>query len=97
VDDEITYEEINFYTKRALRPTPEQRYQKRKAVRYARGHEDACNFSGACIPICRFYPEFGRIEDSEVIPYYEDWKRKRDATTRDEKRATRQRVHGITR
>jgi hypothetical protein len=93
VDDEITDFEIDFYMQRALRPTPEQRYQNIKKRGYYRGHEKRCNNSmdGVCVPKCRFYPEYGRIEDEEVIADYENWKKERDATTRDEKRAERAR------
>ena len=27
---------------------------------------------GVCIPECRFYPEYGRIGDEEVLGWYED-------------------------
>ena len=94
--DEITDEEIDYYMRKALRPSPEQRYQQTKAVRYMVGHDHACNRSGACVPTCRFYPEYGHIEDDEVIAHYEGWKKKRDSTTREEKRERRQRVHYYT-
>ncbi len=78
---------------RALRPTPEQRYQNIKKHGYYHGHEKRCNNSmdGVSVPTCRFYPEYGRIKDEEVIADYENWKKERDATTRDEKRAERAR------
>jgi hypothetical protein len=40
-----------------------------------------CN-NGECIPECRYYPKFGRIEDEEVIQRHkeiEECYRKRDA------------------
>lgn len=52
-----------------------------------------CSGEHGCIPSCRFYPETGRIEDEEVIAEWEEVRRKRDATTREEKRERRQRVH----
>lgn len=80
--------------KRALRPSPEQRYQNIKRVEYYHGHEGAYNNSlGKCVPSCRFYPEYGRTEDDEVIVKYQGWKRKRDSMTREERRERRQRVH----
>jgi hypothetical protein len=98
VDDEITDFEIDYYSgklkvkdKKIL--TPEQRYQLVKARGYYAGHEDACNNSGlGCVPTCCFYPEYGRIEDEEILANGEERKRIRDATTRDWKRAERARI-----
>jgi len=55
----------------------------------------SCNNSleGIYVPTCRFHSEYGRIEDAEVIAKHEAWKKERDSTTREEKRAARQRVH----
>lgn len=59
--------------KRALRPSPEQRYQNIKRVGYYRGHENACNNSlEKCVPTCRFFPDEGRIEDSHTVVVDDD-------------------------
>jgi hypothetical protein len=55
--------------------------------------EKGCNKNTGCVPDCRFYPPTGRIEGDEVIAKYEKWKSDRDSTTREERRAARQRVH----
>lgn len=55
--------------------------------------EKGCNKNTGCVPDCRYFPPVGRIEDHEVIALYEKWKRDRDATTLEEKREARQRVH----
>jgi hypothetical protein len=34
------------------------------------GHR--CN-NGQCVPECRYYPEYGRIEDEEVIAAHNKW------------------------
>lgn len=52
-----------------------------------------CNGITGCVPSCRFYPGVERIENDEVIAHYQEWKRKRDSMTREEKRERRQRVH----
>lgn len=44
------------------------------------------------MPTCRFYPEYGRIEDEEILTNGEERKKIRDATTRDWKRAERARI-----
>jgi hypothetical protein len=104
--DEVTDEEINYYMNRALKVPPEKRYQNKK--KYSTTHPSSwcsrgvktgydghgCNQFTGCVPESRFYADTGRIEDDEVIAHYEEWKRKRDSTTRDEKRAARQAVHG---
>jgi hypothetical protein len=75
--DGITQDELDFSLKRKLRMTPEQRYQREKQHWYwhesrwywrgVNGYDAyGCN-NGKCIPECRFYPEYGRIEDEEVI------------------------------
>jgi hypothetical protein len=81
-----TEEEYNYYLKEALAVSPEQRYQDRKEMimfhtshKYMRGiNADGgfgCgshpNYHGKCIPECRYYPETGRIEDSEIIESFE--------------------------
>ena len=76
--DSITQDELDFNLKRKLRISPEQRYQQKKenwlfhdSSYYARGLEAydgfGCNQFTDCVPECRFYPEYGRIEDQEVI------------------------------
>jgi hypothetical protein len=98
VDDEITDFEIDYYSgklkvKDKKKMSPEQRYQFVKARGYAEGHEKGCNNSGlGCVPTCRFYPEYGVITDEEILANGEERKRKRDATTRDWKRAERARI-----
>jgi hypothetical protein len=77
--DGITQDELDFSLKRKLRMTPEQRYQREKEHWYwhesswcirglaATGYDGyGCN-NGKCIPECRYYSEYGRIEDEEVI------------------------------
>jgi hypothetical protein len=81
-----TQEEYDYYLKSALAVPPEERYQDRKRMlmfhdshKYMRGvnADDGygCgshpNYVGKCIPTCRYYPETGRIEDSEVIARFE--------------------------
>jgi hypothetical protein len=74
--DDITQDELNFSLKRKLRMMPEQRYQREKSnflfhdlscyMRRLGEYDYGCTGAG-CIPECRFYPEYGRIEDEEVI------------------------------
>lgn len=79
-DNRITQDELNFILKRNLRMPLEQRYQREKAHWY--WHEsswswrqrdkketgyDGYGCNGQCIPECRYYHEYGRIEDEEVI------------------------------
>lgn len=75
-DDTITQDELDYALKRRLRMTPEQRYQDEKRnflfhdlSCYMRdlGEEDHGCTGAGCIAECRFYPEYGRIEDGEVI------------------------------
>jgi hypothetical protein len=75
-DHSITQDQLDFILKRELRPSPEQRYQHEKAnflfhdlSCYMRGlgESDYGCTGGGCIPECRFYPKYGRIEDDEVI------------------------------
>ena len=79
-DSRITRDELDFILKRNLRMPPEEKYQREKAHWY--WHESSwtwrgldttgydgkgCNQFTGCIPECRFYPEYGRIEDEQVI------------------------------
>ncbi|MGA9841240.1 MAG: hypothetical protein WBP64_08005 [Nitrososphaeraceae archaeon] len=76
VDKTTTQDELDFALKRDLRMTPEERYQLGKRsflfhdlscyLRDLSDEEYGCTGAG-CIPECRFYPEYGRIEDAEVI------------------------------
>ena len=65
-----------------LRSSPEDRYQHKKkawyfhesswCVRHDNGYDgQGCN-DGKCVPECRYYPKFGRIEDEEVIQRHKD-------------------------
>jgi hypothetical protein len=76
--DSITQDELDFFLKSKLRMTPEERYQARKGnccwheSGWSHRRLDAydgqgCNQFTGCIPECRFYPQYGRIEDEEVI------------------------------
>jgi hypothetical protein len=65
--------------KRMLRQSPEERYQTKKAKFmfhdlscYMRklGEEDYGCTGAGCIPECRYYAKYGRIEDSEIIEEY---------------------------
>jgi hypothetical protein len=81
VYDTITQEELDFELRQQLKISPEDRYQHRKkhwsshpSSWYVRvphkGYDgQGCNqfTKPSCIPECRFYPEYGRIEDAEVI------------------------------
>ncbi len=74
--DGITQDELDFSLKRKLRMTPEQRYQREKRnflfhdlscyMRRLGEYDYGCT-GASCIPECRFYPEYGRIENEEVI------------------------------
>ena len=80
-----------------LRVHPEERYQHKKEAWYFHesswymrqgrdgiesGYDGyGCN-NGKCVPECRYYPEYGRIEDEEVIQRHkeiEEGYRKRSA------------------
>jgi hypothetical protein len=65
-------------TKKLLETTPEERYQLTKAnwmshesswyKRDLNRHDgQGCNQFTGCIPECRFYPEYGMIEDEEWL------------------------------
>jgi hypothetical protein len=90
--DSITQDESDYYLKMNLRRSPEERYQHKKEawyfhesswyMRHDNGYDgQRCN-NGECIPECRYYPKFGRIEDEEVIQRHkeiEECYRKRNA------------------
>jgi hypothetical protein len=66
-----------------LEVPPEQRYQDKKKhwyfhesswyMREANGYDgQGCNQFTGCVPECRYYHEKGRIEDDEVLSWYEN-------------------------
>ena len=74
--DAITQDELDFALKRKLREHPEERYQREKEHWYwhesswswrgldATGYDgQGCNQFTGCVPECRYYAEYGRIED----------------------------------
>ena len=74
---------IRLLFENEIKGSPEDRYQDKKKVWYF--HESSwymrrhngydghgCN-NGECIPECRYYPEFGRIEDGEVIQRHNEY------------------------
>jgi hypothetical protein len=70
-DNRITQDELDFILKRVLRIPPEERYQREKAhyyfhELYIEGRRECNPVLGGCTPNCRFYHEYGRIEDEEV-------------------------------
>ena len=80
IDAAITQDELDYYLKSKLRVPPEQRFQDRKKHWYfhesswymrgldATGYDGyGCNQITGCIPECRFYAQYGRIEDEEVL------------------------------
>jgi hypothetical protein len=85
--DSITQDELDYYLKMNLRVHPEDRYQHKKEAWYFHesswymrqgrdgiesGYDGyGCN-NGKCVPECRYYPEFGRIEDEEVIQRHKE-------------------------
>ncbi len=80
--DSITQDESDYYLKMNLRSSPEDRYQHKKkawyfhesswCMRHDNGYDgQGCN-NGECIPECRYYPEYGRIEDEEVIQRHKE-------------------------
>jgi hypothetical protein len=82
VYDKITKEEMDYYLRKKLEVPPEQRYQKMKehpdyheSSWFKRGLEaydgQGCRSFYGCIPECRYFPDTGRIEDSELIKEYE--------------------------
>jgi hypothetical protein len=68
--DSITQYELDFSLKRKLRKSPAERYdQKRRSGLY---HSSTSCSLGECVPECRYYPKYGRIEDSEVIQEHKE-------------------------
>lgn len=78
VYDTITQEELDWELRQQLKVSPEDRYQHQKKHWYShpsswyvrvphRGYDGQGCTGQNCVPECRFYPEYGRIEDSEVI------------------------------
>jgi hypothetical protein len=85
IDLTITQDELDFILRRQIRMPPEQRYQREKAHWYwhesswtwrgldATGYDgEGCNQFTGCIPECRYYPKYGRIEDDEVIEKHKE-------------------------
>jgi hypothetical protein len=86
--DSITQGESHYYLKMKLRRTPEKRYQHKKKAWYfhepswymRQGNDGIesdydgqdCN-NCECIPECRYYPKFGRIENEEVIQRHKEF------------------------
>ena len=76
-DQRTTQEELDFMLKRDLRVPPEERYQREKKnwlfhdcssyMRDLSSFDESCCSSLRCVPECRYYPKYGRIEDAEVI------------------------------
>jgi hypothetical protein len=92
VYDTITQEELDWKLRRQLKVSPEQRYQHGKYHWYSHpsswykrvphnGYDGFGCTGQSCIPECRFYPETGRIEDSELQKHreYEQGFRKNNA------------------
>ena len=84
--DSVTQDELDYYLKSKLREPPEQRYQRHKEVWYfhdsswsmrgleATGYDGkGCNQFTGCIPECRYYAEYGSVEDEEVITDHNKW------------------------
>ena len=85
--DEITQEELDYYKRKQLETPPEQRYQHKKEHwdfydsswsmrRLNRYDGQGCNQFSGCVPHCRYYPEEGRIEDEEVLGWFENKRRR---------------------
>jgi hypothetical protein len=79
-DNTTTQDELDYSLKGKLRMTPEKRYQREKqhwywheSSWYSRGLDatgydgHGCNQFTGCVPECRYYSKYGRIEDEEVI------------------------------
>jgi hypothetical protein len=83
--DSITQDELDYYLKLRLSEPAEQRYQRiRKEPWFhdgswymrdqSKGYDGhGCNQFTGCIQECRYYPEYGRIEDEEVIEDHNKW------------------------
>ena len=80
--DNIIQDESDYYLKMNLSRSPEERYQQKKkawyfhksswCMRHDNGYDrQGCN-NGECIPECRYYSKFGRIEDEEIIRRYKE-------------------------
>jgi hypothetical protein len=68
----ITQDQLDLILKMELRISSEQRYQREKQnyyfhELYIEGRRECNPALGGCTPNCRFYHEYGRIEDEEVI------------------------------
>jgi hypothetical protein len=85
-----------------LRLSAEERYQRRKKDwqnhetswwirKVSMNDENSCNYL-RCVPKCRFYPQFGRIEDDEIIQKHSEyWAKQRKEG--EEMLAQKQREH----
>lgn len=84
--DDITDYELAWELECALRVPPEVRYQNKKKDwehhelswfmrKLPMNDESCCNYY-RCVPECRFYPEEGMIEDSEIINEHEERNKK---------------------
>jgi hypothetical protein len=78
----MTQDESDYYLKMKLRLSPQDRVQHYKkawyfhesswCMRHDNGYDgQGCN-NGECIPECKYYPKFGRIEDEEVIQRHKE-------------------------
>lgn len=86
-----TQDELDFILKRELKISPEQRYQDKKAnflfhdlscyMNHINDYDynddgslKGCTGEG-CVPECQYYPEYGRIEDEQVIQEHKEYER----------------------
>ena len=82
----VTQDELDFGLKRTLKISPEERYQLKKSNRFF--HKTSSYMLGLsaddwskgchddqCIPECEYYPEYGRIEDSQIIEEHREHER----------------------
>jgi hypothetical protein len=101
--DDISDFELNHFKAKWFRLSPEQRYQyfKKQWSTHESSHYhrklytydgEGCTGEG-CITDCRYFPEEGRIEDSEVRSWYEDYRKTRGEEHR--KRRDAAGCHGI--
>jgi hypothetical protein len=76
--DSIIQDELDYNLRAKLRVSPEERYQSMKKepwfhdssyrMRWLDAYDGSgCNQFTGCVPECCYYPEYGRIEDDEVI------------------------------
>ena len=82
----ITQDELDFGLKRQLKMSPEECYQLTKSNRFchkqgsfyrelsADDWTKGCH-NDQCIPECEYYPEYGRIEDSQIIEEHREHER----------------------